>query len=469
MARSICLTLSALLALFSVSAQAKSKDQKLRMYIFSSNDCNGPTIGGNLDAKMGHCFNLVGGGAQSIRPFTKGDTRWIDDVNNSGNECGMIGYKNYGCNYGDHNGGGSLPSKIEECIPSEDGSQILSVLFTCDQNILRCLDAPVHKTTITVAPLPEAPTTTITLPVPEVVSTITLTLPDIPTTTITLSKAPAPAESTVYVYPPRDSIPDCADDDSDCPELGTPQSDSPDAAATAALVERSKWKGPHKGVWMHHPWTRALICYDCYARSDNNLKKFECRSGPKNPIYCGEKPDPAKPTTTTTIYPTETVTAKGVPQLVHLEKRSWHEDVSFTHPWFPDTRVCADAEWEKRGQRKSEVRLQKPKTGKSCGNDIDSKQASPVTLLGPTQTTTVVVVPEPVRTTVTIVPIPLTTSCTTMPQPAIVTVVQPQPVDVTTVTLGQSAPVGVTTVTLGQQAPTPVFVTIQQRKEHTDL
>ena len=42
-----------------------------------------------------------------------------------------------------------------------------------------------------------------------------------------------------------------------------------------------------------------------------------------------------------------------------LEKRdSWHKYVSFTHPYRAGVRACADAEWEKRGQPKAEVRLQ---------------------------------------------------------------------------------------------------------------
>jgi hypothetical protein len=145
MARSIFLTLGALLTLFSVSADAKSKADGLRLYAFASRDCNGPTIGGNLDIKRGKCFNLNGGGAGSIRPFQHGGHKWIDKINHFQGvqtECGLISYEQFNCVRGHDIAGDRLPP-FEQCItPSDPVRQTLSVLFTCDPNILRCLDAP---------------------------------------------------------------------------------------------------------------------------------------------------------------------------------------------------------------------------------------------------------------------------------------------------------------------------------------
>ena len=150
MARSVLLTLGALLALFSVSAHAKSKTDGLRLYAFASGDCNGPTIGGNLDIKKGRCFNLNGGGANSIRPFSHGSTNWIDEVNHFQGvqkECGLVTYEQFNCVYGHQIAGDRLPP-LEQCISPDDTSrQILSVLFTCDKNILRCLDEPILSST----------------------------------------------------------------------------------------------------------------------------------------------------------------------------------------------------------------------------------------------------------------------------------------------------------------------------------
>jgi hypothetical protein len=139
-----------------------------------------------------------------------------------------------------------------------------------------------------------------------------------------------------------------------------------------------------KGVWMFHPWSRSVICYDCYS-GHSNFDKFECRSGPRNPADCGPRPldENDQPETITvssgrvttsylsTSTPVTTQTLTGFTSIspgndTELEKRSWHRRVTFRHPSRND-QVCADAEWEKRGQSGSEIRLQKPGTDmKKC-------------------------------------------------------------------------------------------------------
>jgi hypothetical protein len=163
--------------------------------------------------------------------------------------------------------------------------------------------------------------------------------------------------------------------------------------------------------------------------------------------------------------------------------------------------MCADAEWEKRGQKKAEIRLQKPKT-KICTDALDIAIAPHVTtVIGPVQTltvtlplpTTVYTVLPPVLTTSTIYP--LTTSCTTLVgAPTSTTTVVVPSTPTITVTVQKSTttvtvpPPSTTTVTVevyvttqvAQQRPV-VYVTaydqeaqvtttlynMQQRQEHT--
>jgi hypothetical protein len=319
-----------------------------------------------------------------------------------------------------------------------------------------------------------------TVATPDLVSTVTVVEPPVHTTTVEVATVPALPVSIVYVTAAQkhlaahsDDVDDesedeshCGDED-DCPEPGTPQSGVPQPTTTTALETR-KWKGPRKGVYMYNPWTRAIICYDCYTKSSKNLEKFECRSGHNQEVFCNNMPDPEEEITTT-IYPTTTVTltyqADGQ-QMVHLEKRSWHKRVTFPHPFLPGNTVCADAEWEKRGQKKDEIRLQKPKTNmKKCDKskktvDIEIKNGT-ATEIGPERTsTTVILAPVPSTSTITVRPLPsLTTSCSTFPFGSVTTVIVPKPV-VSTVTLPGLPKVTTTTIFATAQPP-PSIVTVQ--------
>lgn len=168
------------------------------------------------------------------------------------------------------------------------------------------------------------------------------------------------------------------------------------------LEPRDK-KGNTKGVWLYHPWSWSVICYECYTEKLDDYTEFECRSGPNNPVSCGARPvaiDGERITVTehisttlysdsTTLYEltTSTVDIGDVEKLapVPLEKRkSWHRRVTFDHPFVPGKRVCADAEWEKRGKPNAEVRLQK------TGDKIEKCQktaARPIDLPDPVHET----------------------------------------------------------------------------------
>lgn len=70
--------------------------------------------------------------------------------------------------------------------------------------------------------------------------------------------------------------------------LISPKLASRNAEATPSQFGPSP-ENNHKGRWMFHPWSRSLICYDCYTYKTDDFTKFDCRSGPKNPMNCGPK------------------------------------------------------------------------------------------------------------------------------------------------------------------------------------
>ncbi|KAF1831449.1 hypothetical protein BDW02DRAFT_632796 [Decorospora gaudefroyi] len=500
MARSVFLILIALLGLFSILGHAKK--EKLRLYAFTSDDCNGPPLGGNIDIKLGKCHNLLGG-AQSIKPFAKKHSKWIEGIND-GDHCAVTTYSQYGCLPSQETSDEDIPQVISQCVSSSGADQILSVKFDCGGRHMEEPETTNYTTILTHtvyhsawhssanAFSPSASTRTYvetkviagTRPDPDVLSTVTVTAvppamaPTVPVvveiTTITLS---SPLKHQMLH---ADSEPESNS------ELDDTDSDN-DEVYDLKLRNKRKWKGPRKGVWMMHPWSMGLICYECYTKSSKNIEDFECRSGPKNPTDCGPQPDLTEQVTVTQ-YPVTTVTAGQ--QMVHLEKRkSWHRRVSFPHPWFLDRIVCADGEWEKRGKPKSEIRIQHPKANmKKCDKDPEHQNIEPklatVTFQGPTHTITVdppvtmstVTLPTPVFSTVTVEPSP-PMSYTTLTVPLITTVFDQPPVAESTVVittvLGQppvsESPVVITTVFLSQPPAAAPISIVTSTLRHRDL
>jgi len=159
---------------------------------------------------------------------------------------------------------------------------------------------------------------------------------------------------------------------------------------------------------MFHPWSLSLICYDCYTYKTDDFTQFDCRSGPNNPIDCGPRPlhgddstwtrlsmvtvFVASPTFTFTPVITSTVhtssSSTPSPSSItvvipisgaevgdeDIAKRSWHNRVKFEHPYKSGVQVCADAEWEKRGQPDAEIRLQE------IGLDMSNCDGNPDTV-----------------------------------------------------------------------------------------
>ncbi|KAH7379420.1 hypothetical protein DE146DRAFT_682525 [Phaeosphaeria sp. MPI-PUGE-AT-0046c] len=149
---------------------------------------------------------------------------------------------------------------------------------------------------------------------------------------------------------------------------------------------RMKWieDGDVIFKWMLHPWTRTALCYQCYTKKPGQYGWVKCRADDKMKDLCGAQPldSNGKPlttsTTVTTAATTETstvvatspgtwvttttislpaTTALSTPEAARIA-RSWHKEVFFKLPWADHRRMCADAEWEKRGKENWEVRLQ---------------------------------------------------------------------------------------------------------------
>jgi hypothetical protein len=153
----------------------------------------------------------------------------------------------------------------------------------------------------------------------------------------------------------------------------------PTRAPIAHRLEPRKKKGNIIYKWMFHPWAHSVLCYECYTNKPGNWGWVKCNSGPNHDEACSERPVDADgfPYTTTTTeissalrlthitYTTDaasidtatTISTITVHPSASLAARSWHKSVHFRHPW-TGQRVCADAEWEKRGRPNFEIRLQ---------------------------------------------------------------------------------------------------------------
>lgn len=184
-------------------------------------------------------------------------------------------------------------------------------------------------------------------------------------------------------------------------------------SASTSVVRRDlepRAKHDVTGVWMLHPWTSTVICYECYTKNPGQFGWVKCNSGPGVTHSCGPRPvdvagnavtTTATQTTSTTTSLTTNVVFPGTHTLTNtvalpassalpIAPRSWHRKVHFQLPW-TKARACADAEWEKRGKQNFEIRLQDVHV--DAGNDC--KDAFGLDLPNPivetdTATTTIV-------------------------------------------------------------------------------
>ncbi|KAF2846462.1 hypothetical protein T440DRAFT_510940 [Plenodomus tracheiphilus IPT5] len=320
----------------------------------------------NLDLSRNECHNLATG-AQSFRPFKHEDNMdWLNDINNGNAICQLIAYSSHGCLPASRLGSSSLPRGLQQCLSYVAPAPALSVEFQC------------------------------------VSTTSTVTVINTETATVTSWEVGTDGKAT-----PHDKTTTRTSTVSSIRELS-----SRAAEATAGHLEQRQ-DNNHQGIWMFHPWSRSLICYDCYTYKTDDFTKFDCRSGPNNPIDCGPRlarvDDSTStvttrvtativsptytftPVTTSTIHTSSTSSSSSSSAALQLaemettegdielgdgdiEKRSWHRRVRFMHPYKADVPVCADAEWEKRGKPNNEIRLQKITTDmQECQNNSDTQ------------------------------------------------------------------------------------------------
>jgi hypothetical protein len=122
--------LSALLSGLAISVDAKSKGDQIRVYQWTSDNCNDMPKGGNLDVKRNECVNIEG---RSFRPRV--DTKrkkWVDDVNDGDIQCVVAIYDAPDCpNTTLPDSMMLLPQEIDDCYTSPTGYAVGSVRFVC--------------------------------------------------------------------------------------------------------------------------------------------------------------------------------------------------------------------------------------------------------------------------------------------------------------------------------------------------
>jgi hypothetical protein len=69
------------------------------------------------------------------------------------------------------------------------------------------------------------------------------------------------------------------------------------AASTVTLrspvahrLEPRRKKGDVIYKWMFHPWSRSVLCYECYTNKPGNWDWVKCNSGPDHNEACSERP-----------------------------------------------------------------------------------------------------------------------------------------------------------------------------------
>jgi hypothetical protein len=228
-----------------------------------------------------------------------------------------------------------------------------------------------------------------------------------------------------------------------------------------------------RNVWMYHPWSRSILCYECYTKKPDDFSWVKCRSNRLVNHLCGARPvdfegNPSTSTTTSTTSTTTTTTAVTIfPETLStstftlelpataplssaassLVPRSWHKKVNFQLPW-NKARACADAEWEKRGKANTEIRLQEVHVdgGDDC-KDSESLDLPDTVVLTDTVTTTstttflqptftaVATVTETIYTSASVVTITFSEPAETTPTPSVVTITTLTPTEITITTL----------------------------------
>ncbi|KAL5416399.1 hypothetical protein PMIN03_002199 [Paraphaeosphaeria minitans] len=358
----------ALLVLSSVDAKRKDKISYSR---YNASDCNGHPLSGDIDdlqLKSGTsgCKHVAGQGVR-FHLHKKGKyNKWIEDVNRGLWECGATVYRGVGCLLEDIVDQISLPQAFNDCNPLHADAG--SISFWCRPNygyqvIAQPQEIKFPVTSYSIDKYGKAHPSVYTTVV-NATQHLYNPLPDFagvnPPVTVTATEIPeiSTGKSTVTRV-----------------DTATKVKARADPTPKAALEPRRQYNV--KGVWMRHPWGQSAICFKCWTKKEMDFSKFKCRSGnyDKYAVSCPPIPDPVAPTSTVDVTYTRTIefwrtevdnfSFSPQPSVV-AEKRSPHKAVVFHNPYFPELKVCADAEWENSGKPKAEVRLQKIKSFHNC-------------------------------------------------------------------------------------------------------
>jgi hypothetical protein len=133
MTRLAPLILSVLLSGLFQSVDAKSTKSQIRLYQFTSDECDGHPKGSNVDVKEGNstCIDVDG---RSFRPrLDEKRAKWLGELQEGNIECGLKLYNQPKCNNGDLEEMIALPDEIDMCYTSPTTKAIRSVQFVCQQ------------------------------------------------------------------------------------------------------------------------------------------------------------------------------------------------------------------------------------------------------------------------------------------------------------------------------------------------
>ncbi|KAJ4409875.1 Mitochondrial GTPase 1 [Didymella pomorum] len=365
----------------------------IHLFAFATTGCQGNPHTSPFELRNGHCVKFRDPLPLSAKPALWKGRRsdYIEEINHLHNECKIELFSDNGCQADsrvpDWHGEviEQTPSNFNKCLSPISPMFIRSARFSCGkvENPVHLFTKALDFTSWSIEPFYGNPVPF----VQEVTLTGTLKIPDGPT--------PEPSSN---VLPRKQSLQILVKQANQTATLsGTLQgpvhtlsSDVlPRSQSVHPLVERENQPG--KGVWMLHPWSMSWICYSCYLKQVNPRGKMECRSGLDFLIDCpGPVPAPYSTaitysttttfTSTTTVfsaYPASTKTphAEDFSSNDSLDKpdnlqddmrdfhplmkrKSWHTPVKFDHPFQKGKNACADAEWEKRGWKKSYIKIQ---------------------------------------------------------------------------------------------------------------
>jgi hypothetical protein len=330
-------------------------DAQIHLYPFTSDLCAGSPTGSPLELRQGQCVNFLA--ANSVKPMLHPEhSAWINEVNELRTYCKLETFRAAGCPPSKgtvqylNNNNGDLPKDLNRCFvgsESVDGDphSLYSARFVCGkvENPELLCTSTIEHTFYSMDATGEPHHSVL-----------------IATYSGTLTASGHVARSVTVDKPKQ-----------------TPKRGFKNESET-------------KGVWLLHPWSKSVQCYQCYLKKKHDYRNIECRFGLDYPAVCDDssvdangQPLTSRTTTTATTMAMTTTHATyyimksdgdvgatdsdfsdssdfSETDIWHgqTQRRSWHKPVKFSHPFLPDQYLCADAEWEKRGRPESYIKVQ---------------------------------------------------------------------------------------------------------------